>query len=86
VTASIFSTHVHYRKRKIGIRMHWEGQRVIVIETTPDHIVVLDRTTGAVLRELILGPVGTYHGNGKKRGRPRKNRETIPPQVLSAMS
>jgi hypothetical protein len=66
--------------------MHWQGQRVTVIETTPDHVVVLDRTTGAVLRELILGPVGTYHGNGKKRGRPGKNRETTPPQVLSAMS
>jgi transposase InsO family protein len=77
---------VHYRKRKIGIGMHWKGQRVTVIETKPDHVVVLDRTTGAVLRELILGPVGTYHSNGRKRGRPRKNTETAPASVLSAMS
>jgi hypothetical protein len=48
--------------------------------------VILDRNTGAVLRELILGPAGTYHGNGKKRGRPRKNPEPEAPQVLSAMS
>lgn len=77
---------VNYRKRKIGIAQHWKGQRVTVLETTPDHVVVLDRTTGAVLRELILGPVGTYHGNGKKRGRPRKNPETAPSNVVSAMS
>jgi len=57
-----------------------------VIETKPDHVVVLDRTTGAVLRELILVPVGTYHSNGRKRGRPRKNTETAPVSVLSAMS
>ncbi len=69
---------MHYRKRKIGIGMHWKGQQVTVIETKPDHVVVLDRTTGAVLRELILGPVGTYHGNGKKRGRPRKASEPDP--------
>jgi hypothetical protein len=52
--------------------MHWLRQRVTVIETTPDHVVVLDRTTGPVSRELILGLIGTYHGNEKKRGRPRK--------------
>jgi transposase InsO family protein len=78
--------NVHYRKRKIGIGTPWHGQRVTVIETTPDNVVILDRTTGAVLRELILGPAGTYHGNGKKRGRPRKNPEPQAPQVLSAMS
>jgi transposase InsO family protein len=77
---------VHYRKRTIGIGMHWKGRRVTVIETTPDQVVVLDRTTGAVLRELTLGPVGTYHSNGRKRGRPRKSPETAPPQVPSAMS
>jgi hypothetical protein len=38
--------NVHYRKRKIGIGKPWHGQRVTVIETTPDHVVVLDRTTG----------------------------------------
>ena len=72
---------VHYRKRKIGIGMQWKGQR-----GKPDHVVVLDRTTGAVLRERIVRPVGTDHSNGRKRGRPRKNPETTPPQVLSAMS
>lgn len=77
---------VNYRKRKIGIGQHWKGQRVTLIETTTDHVVVLDRTTGAVLRELVLGPLGTYHGNGKKRGRPRKNPETAPTKVVSAMS
>lgn len=77
---------VHYRKRKIGIGMHQKGQQVTVIETQPDHVVVIERTTGAVLRELILGPVGTYHGNGKKRGRPRKTTEPQPAQLLSAMS
>jgi transposase InsO family protein len=80
------SGSVHYRKRKIGIGKPWQGQRVTVIETKPDHVVVLDRATGAVLRELVLGPVGTYHGSGKKRGRPRKNAEPEGPQVLSAMS
>jgi transposase InsO family protein len=38
---------VNYRKRKIGIGQHWKGQRVTVIETKPDYVVVLDRTTGA---------------------------------------
>jgi len=49
---------VHYRKRKIGIGIQWKGQRVTVIDSKPDHVVVLDRTTGAVLRELILGRSG----------------------------
>lgn len=66
--------------------MHWKGQRVTVVEATPDHVVVIHRATGAVLRELTLGPIGTYHSNGRKRGRPRKNPEVAPPQVLSAMS
>ena len=73
---------VHYRKRKIGIGIQWKGRRVTVIDSKPDHVVVLDRTTGAVLRELILGRSGTYHRNGRKRDRPRKNPETAPPQVL----
>lgn len=77
---------VHNRKRKIGIGMHWNGQQVTVIETTPDHVVVLDRTTGAVLRELTLGPVGTYHSNGRKRGRPRKDAQPPTTPLLSAMS
>ncbi|SOJ57620.1 hypothetical protein MSIMFB_05097 [Mycobacterium simulans] len=77
---------VHYRKRKIGIGMHWKGQQVTVIETTPEHVVVLDRATGAVLRELILGPVGTDHSNGRKRGRPRKDAQPPTTPLLSAMS
>ncbi len=80
------TSSVHYRKRTIGIGMHWKDQQVTVIETKPDHVVVIDRATGAVLRELILGPVGTYHSNGRKRGRPRKDPERAPSQVLSAMS
>src|SRR6476620_2432304 len=60
---------VHYRKRKIGclrrlgvdrlcIGIQWKGQRVTGIDSKPDNVVVLDRTTGAVLRELILGRSG----------------------------
>lgn len=82
----VCTSSVHYRKRTIGIGMHWKGQRVTVVEATPDHVVVIHRATGAVLRELTLGPIGTYHSNGRKRGRPRKNPEVAPPQVLSAMS
>ena len=37
---------VNYRKRRIGIGQQWKGQRVTVIETKPDHVVVLGRTTG----------------------------------------
>ncbi len=77
---------VHHRKRKIGIGMHWKGQQVTVIETKPDYVVVINRSTGAVLRELIPGPVGTYHSNGRKRGRPRKEAQLAPAQVLSAMT
>jgi ABC-type multidrug transport system ATPase subunit len=29
-----------------------------------------------LLRELLLGPKGTYHGNGQPRGRPRKRPES----------
>ncbi|GFG65600.1 hypothetical protein MKUB_30900 [Mycobacterium kubicae] len=65
--------------------MHWKGPQVTVIETTPDRVVVLDRTTGAVLRELIRGPVA-YHSNGRKRGRPRKDAQPPTAPLLSAMS
>ena len=55
---------VHYRKRTIGIGMHWKGRRVTAVEATPDQVVVLDRATGADLRELTLAPIGTYHRSG----------------------
>ena len=38
------------------------------------------RITGAALRELILGPVRTYHGNGKKRGRPARTANPYRPK------
>ncbi|MGB9307942.1 MAG: hypothetical protein WCB92_30955, partial [Mycobacterium sp.] len=56
------------------------------IQAKPDYVVVINRSTGAVLRELIPGPVGTYHSNGRKRGRPRKEAQLAPAQVLSAMT
>jgi hypothetical protein len=77
---------VHYRKRKIGVGQAWKGQKVTVIETTPDQVVVLDRATGVVLSELTIGPAGTYHGTGGKRGRPRKNPTPRGESVVSAMS
>ena len=73
---------VHYRKRKIGIGIQWKGQQVTVIDSKPDHVVVLDRTTGSRPARTNPRPVGTYHRNGRKRDRPRKNPETTPPQVF----
>ena len=64
--------NISYRKRKIGIGQAWTGQQVTVIETGPDQIVVLEEATATVLRELTIGPPGTYHPSGRKRGRPRK--------------
>lgn len=60
---------VSYCGRTIGIGQDWAGQRVIVMEPTPERVVIREQATGAVLRELDLGPVGTYHGTGRKPGR-----------------
>ncbi|MGV9748375.1 hypothetical protein ACWDTG_26270, partial [Rhodococcus zopfii] len=48
--------------------------------------VVTHTESGRLLRELTLGPVGTYHRNGNKRGRPRKIRVEEPESVVSAVS
>lgn len=84
-TVSSAGTISHHR-RKINIGQAWKGQQVTVIETGPDHIVVLEHDTGAVLRELTVGSPGTYHPSGKKRGRPRKNPAPTTGPLLSAMS
>jgi transposase InsO family protein len=77
---------ITFRHRKIGIGQAWTGQKVTVVETGPDQIVVLEDGTGAVLRELTIGAEGTYHPSGRKRGRPRKN-PTPPDELIpSAMS
>lgn len=63
---------VSYCGRVIYVGHRGKKLRVTVTEPQPDHVVVTDSATGAVLNELELGPVGTYHGNGRKRGRPSK--------------
>lgn len=78
--------NVNFRRRKIGVGGQWRGQRVKVIETGAEQIMVLDQSTGVVIRELALGAEGTYHGTGKPRGRPRKNRTAATGLVVSAMS
>jgi len=64
---------VKYRQRKINVGMPLWGHKVRVTEAkgfVTVHLVDDNR----LLREIVeLGPVGTYHGNGNKRGRPRKN-------------
>jgi len=67
------AVQIHYRRRQIGIGQRWEGQEVAIIESAPDPIVVFERDTGAVLRELTVGPADTYHPSGRKRGQPRQN-------------
>ncbi|MDJ0441441.1 DDE-type integrase/transposase/recombinase [Rhodococcus qingshengii] len=73
-----------YKQRKIGVGQAWRGHKVTVTQAD-DRVIVTHTVTGAVLRELVLGPVGTFHGNGGKRGRPRKasNSKGL---VVSAMS
>lgn len=78
--------NVNFRRRKIGIGGQHRGHRVAIIETGQDQIVVLDPLTGEVLRELTLGPEGTYHGTRKPRGRPRKNLTAATELLPSAMS
>jgi len=63
---------VKYRQRKINVGMPLWGHKVRVTEAkgfVTVHLVDDNR----LLREIVdLGPVGTHHGNGDKRGRPRK--------------
>jgi hypothetical protein len=77
--------NISYRKRKIVSGHAWTGKPVIVIETGPDQIVVLEEGTGSVLRELTVGPEGTYHPSGKKRPI-TQNRTPAEELIPSAMS
>lgn len=75
---------IGYAGRTIAIGKDWVGKLIIVTEPQPDHLVVHDAATGAVIRELDLGPVGTYHGNGRKP--PAPQRKTGPRQLDAAGS
>jgi transposase InsO family protein len=61
---------VNYRKRKIGIGQAFKGQKVPLVESR-DFLTVHLVEDGTFIRELVLGPEGSYHSNGNKRGRPR---------------
>ena len=76
---------VSYRKRKLGIGQTYVGQQVTVAEFG-DTVIVTHTESGRLLRELTLGPVGSYHRNGNKRGRPRKIRVEESESVVSAVS
>jgi transposase InsO family protein len=59
---------ISYRKRKIQVGSELRGQTVHAVE---DNGIVRIYRGHEPLRELLLGPKGTYHGNGKKpTGRP----------------
>ncbi|WP_169592666.1 IS481 family transposase [Antrihabitans stalactiti] len=75
----------NYRKRKINIGQAYTGQHVTVTEVG-DLVLVTHTASQKLLRELTLGPVGSYHPSGNKRGRPRKTASATPELVVSAMS
>lgn len=59
---------ISYRKRKIQVGSALRGQTVHTVE---DNGVVRVYRGHELVRELLLGPKGTYHGNGRKpSGRP----------------
>jgi transposase InsO family protein len=63
---------ISYRKRKIQVGCELRGQTVHTVE---DNGLVRVYHGHELLRELLLGPKGTYHGNGKKpTGRPSKTK------------
>jgi hypothetical protein len=62
---------VNFRRRKINIGQAYSGEHVRVIDG-PENVMIHHAGTGEILRQLVLGPVGTYHGSGAKRGRPSK--------------
>jgi transposase InsO family protein len=76
---------VSYRRRKINVGQAYVGQYVTATQAG-DVVLVTHAETKKLLRELTLGPVGTYHGTGAKRGRPRKNKAEPSRPVLSAVS
>ena len=61
---------VTYRKRKIGVGMHLAGQPVHITE---ERGLARIHHGQELVRELLLGPAGTYHPSGRPRGRPRKD-------------
>ena len=72
------SGSVKYRQRKINVGMPLWGQKVRVTEAK-DFVIVHLVDGERLLREIVdLGPVGTYHGGGK-RGRPKKTPAAAPP-------
>ncbi|WP_280296445.1 helix-turn-helix domain-containing protein [Nocardia abscessus] len=63
---------ISYRKRKIQVGAQLVGETV---HTSERHGIVRVYHGHELLRELQLGPKGTYHGNGKKSpGRPLRNK------------
>lgn len=63
---------ISYRTRKIQIGAQLAGEAVRTVEA--EGVVRVFRGHDLV-RELVLGPAGTYHGNGKKpTGRPPRTR------------
>lgn len=76
---------VSYRQRKIGVGQAYIGQQVTVTAFA-ETVIVTHTETGTPLRELTHGAVGTYHRNGNKRGRPRKDRAVESEPVESAVS
>ncbi len=65
---------ISYRKRKIQVGAQLRGQTVHTVE---DNGIVRVYHGHELIRELLLGPKGTYHGNGKKStGRPPKPRSS----------
>jgi hypothetical protein len=59
---------INYRKRKIQLGSNNAGQVAQVVED--DGLVHISLGNEKV-RELLLGPAGTYHSNGVPRGRPK---------------
>ncbi|MBF6341390.1 helix-turn-helix domain containing protein [Nocardia abscessus] len=63
---------ISYRKRKIQVGAQLVGETV---HTSEHNGIVRVYHGHELLRELQLGPKGTYHGNGKKSpGRPLRNK------------
>lgn len=60
---------INYCKRKIQLGTPRAGQVVQVVE---DNGLVAIYLGPEKIRELLLGPAGSYHSNGVPRGRPKK--------------
>jgi transposase InsO family protein len=69
---------ISYRRRKIGVGMQLAGRAVHVTE---DRGLVRVHLGHELLRELLIGPPGSYHGSGKPKGRPRKEPPTTQTKI-----